>query len=52
LPLSSCWRPPSQEWSGSGCAQPWKSPVKESDLDGGHADRAFKLPNPYYFIAD
>jgi acid phosphatase len=25
---------------------------QESDLDGGHADRAFKLPNPYYFIAD
>ncbi|HWI72108.1 MAG TPA: HAD family acid phosphatase [Baekduia sp.] len=25
---------------------------QESDLDGGHQDRAFKLPNPYYFIAD
>jgi hypothetical protein len=25
---------------------------QESDLDGGHADRLFKLPNPYYFIAD
>lgn len=25
---------------------------QESDLDGGHADRDFKLPNPYYFIAD
>ena len=25
---------------------------QESDLDGGHADRAFKLPNPFYFIAD
>jgi hypothetical protein len=24
---------------------------QESDLDGGHADRLFKLPNPYYFIA-
>lgn len=23
---------------------------QESDLTGGHADRAFKLPNPYYFI--
>ena len=23
---------------------------QESDLSGGHADRAFKLPNPYYFI--
>jgi predicted secreted acid phosphatase len=23
---------------------------QESDLAGGHADRAFKLPNPYYFI--
>ena len=23
-----------------------------SDLDGGHADRAFKLPNPFYFISD
>jgi predicted secreted acid phosphatase len=23
---------------------------QESDLQGGHADRAFKLPNPYYFI--
>jgi hypothetical protein len=25
---------------------------QESDLDGGHADRAFKLPNPFYYIAD
>jgi hypothetical protein len=25
---------------------------QESDLDGGHADRAFKLPNPFYFVAD
>ena len=25
---------------------------QESDLDGGHADRSFKLPNPFYFIAD
>jgi hypothetical protein len=25
---------------------------QESDLDGGHADRAFKLPNPFYFISD
>jgi hypothetical protein len=25
---------------------------QESDLDGGHADRRFKLPNPFYFIAD
>gem|GEM_PF-592943 len=25
---------------------------QESDLNGGHADRLFKLPNPYYFIAD
>jgi acid phosphatase len=25
---------------------------QESDLDGGHADRAFKLPNPFYFIPD
>ena len=23
---------------------------QESDLQGGHADRAFKLPNPFYFI--
>lgn len=23
-----------------------------SDLDGGHADRAFKLPDPFYFISD
>lgn len=25
---------------------------QESDLDGGHADRSFKYPNPFYFIAD
>jgi hypothetical protein len=25
---------------------------QESDLDGGHADRAFKYPNPFYFIGD
>ncbi|MCW2995480.1 MAG: acid phosphatase, partial [Conexibacter sp.] len=25
---------------------------QESDLNGGHADRLFKLPNPYYLIAD
>ena len=25
---------------------------QESDLDGGHADRDFKLPNPFYFIPD
>jgi putative acid phosphatase of HAD superfamily subfamily IIIB len=25
---------------------------QESDLDGGRADRAFKTPNPFYFIAD
>jgi hypothetical protein len=25
---------------------------QESDLDDGHADRAFKLPNPFYFIGD
>jgi hypothetical protein len=25
---------------------------QDSDLKGGYADRAFKLPNPYYFIAD
>jgi HAD superfamily, subfamily IIIB (Acid phosphatase) len=25
---------------------------QKSDLDGGHADRAFKLPNPFYFIPD
>ena len=25
---------------------------QESDLDGGHADRAFKLPDPFYFISD
>ena len=25
---------------------------QESDLDGGHADKAFKLPNPFYFISD
>jgi acid phosphatase len=25
---------------------------QESDLDGGHADRGFKLPNPFYFIPD
>jgi hypothetical protein len=24
---------------------------QQSDLDGGHADRPFKLPNPFYFIA-
>jgi acid phosphatase len=23
---------------------------QQSDLSGGHAERAFKLPNPYYFI--
>jgi acid phosphatase len=23
---------------------------QRSDLDGGHAERAFKLPNPFYFI--
>lgn len=25
---------------------------QQSDLDGRHADRDFKLPNPFYFIAD
>jgi hypothetical protein len=25
---------------------------QESDLDGGYADRGFKLPDPFYFIAD
>ena len=25
---------------------------QESDLDGGHADHGFKLPNPFYFISD
>ena len=25
---------------------------QESDLSGGHADRSFKLPNPFYFISD
>jgi acid phosphatase len=25
---------------------------QESDLDGGHADRGYKLPNPFYFISD
>jgi predicted secreted acid phosphatase len=25
---------------------------QESDLDGGYADRAFKLPDPFYFISD
>jgi predicted secreted acid phosphatase len=25
---------------------------QESDLEGGHADRAFKLPDPFYFIGD
>jgi acid phosphatase len=25
---------------------------QESDLDGGHAERGFKLPNPFYFISD
>jgi hypothetical protein len=25
---------------------------QESDLDGGFADKAFKLPNPFYFISD
>lgn len=25
---------------------------QDSDLTGGHAERAFKLPNPFYFIAD
>jgi HAD superfamily, subfamily IIIB (Acid phosphatase) len=24
---------------------------QESDLSGGHADRSFKLPNPFYFIS-
>ena len=24
---------------------------QESDLDGGYADRGFKLPNPFYFIS-
>jgi predicted secreted acid phosphatase len=24
---------------------------QESDLSGGHADRTYKLPNPFYFIA-
>ena len=24
---------------------------QESDLTGGHADRSFKLPNPFYFIS-
>jgi acid phosphatase len=23
---------------------------QQSDLDGGHADRPFKLPNPFYYI--
>jgi predicted secreted acid phosphatase len=25
---------------------------QESDLDGGYADRDFKLPDPFYFISD
>ncbi len=25
---------------------------QESDLDGGHAERAFKYPNPFYFVSD
>ena len=25
---------------------------QESDLDGGHADEAVKVPNPFYFISD
>lgn len=25
---------------------------QQSDLDGGNADRAFKLPDPFYFISD
>jgi HAD superfamily, subfamily IIIB (Acid phosphatase) len=25
---------------------------QESDLDGGHADKAFKYANPFYFISD
>jgi hypothetical protein len=25
---------------------------QESDLDGGYGDRKYKLPNPFYFIAD
>ncbi|HET6830414.1 MAG TPA: HAD family acid phosphatase [Solirubrobacterales bacterium] len=25
---------------------------QDSDLKGGHADKAYKLPNPYYFIGD
>lgn len=25
---------------------------QESDLDGGHADRSFKVANPFYFISD
>jgi acid phosphatase len=23
---------------------------RQSDLDGGHAERTFKLPNPVYFL--
>ncbi len=25
---------------------------QQSDLDGGHADRQFKLPDPFYFVSD
>lgn len=25
---------------------------QDSDLKGGHADKAYKLPNPFYFISD
>ena len=25
---------------------------QESDLDGGHADKSFKVPNPFYFLVD
>jgi putative acid phosphatase of HAD superfamily subfamily IIIB len=25
---------------------------QESDLDGGHSDQDFKVPNPFYFISD
>jgi len=25
---------------------------QDSDLRGGHADKAYKLPNPFYFISD
>ena len=38
--------------SGDDVAQmiPGRNPKRMLDLAGGHADRSFKLPNPFYFI--